>query len=70
MGVWGWAAEGLRATRRIDVGRLAQDGNMAAGVCRAAEGVWGPDSATKMILLFMPAAGDGRPADSRRKERT
>lgn len=37
MGVWGWAAEGLRATRRIDVGRLAQDGNMTAGVCRAAD---------------------------------
>ena len=38
---------------------------MAAGVCRAAGGVWGPDSAARMILLFMPAAGDGRPADSR-----
>lgn len=65
----GWAAEGLRATRRIDVGRLAQDGNVTAGVCRAAGQGSGPGQFGREYPPFMPAAVDGRPADSRRKER-
>nr|DAW35276.1 MAG TPA: hypothetical protein [Caudoviricetes sp.] len=44
---------------------------MAAGVCRTADRVSGPDSSAGMILLsFAGGAGVRRPADSRRNERT